>query len=576
MLDAVPHRGEEPRIVVLGQVALGVTNDPSWVTATIARSNGRVAAFYGALDNEGELRARLAADGAPSPVDSTPAATILAGFEHWGERFAEQLRGSFTLAVTDGRELLCCRDQFGARPLFYHDSAVGLFAGNEVKQVLAGSGIRREPNLDHLSGVLFGGIIDTTAYRDIGRIPKGHVIRAADRVGFSARSYWTPEDYVETARLSPREAMEGTVEALERAVRRQLTGCDALLLSGGLDSPSIAAFAARATGLSRPVQALTSRYPDYPSVDEYEWTRMAADHVGMPLHSFVARAGSMDDVERWVRLLDGPVDIVSIPETAEAYTEARAIGARTVLNGEVAEFVFESRGHLLDHLLVHGRFRAAARVLGWSRARGHSIFNIGRQVARALAPTSILIAKAKRRQKWSRAIPPWLDEQIFRRQAVENTQRNPLPVRKRWVWLQTAALQGPGIGFEADEICAAVCGVDTRRPFADVDLWQFVLSLPAEVKFPTERTKPLLRESMRGILPDALIDRRDKTVFNEFHMATADFPKLRSILVGSPHRFEGVDYDLLARRLAEEKMPAREIQWARDLARIHVFLDQWS
>jgi asparagine synthase (glutamine-hydrolysing) len=147
--------------------------------------------------------------------------------------------------------------------------------------------------------------------------------------------------------------------------------------------------------------------------------------------------------------------------------------------------------------------------------------------------------------------------------------------RHRWIETQTAALSGPGIGFEADEICAAACGVDSRRPFADVDLWEFVLSLPAEVKFPTSRTKPLLREAMRGLLPDALIDRSDKTVFNEFHVAKADYAALRRLLIEPHDRVEGVDYALLRDRLAAADMPARELQWARDVARIHVFLGQW-
>ena len=118
-------------------------------------------------------------------------------------------------------------------------------------------------------------------------------------------------------------------------------------------------------------------------------------------------------------------------------------------------------------------------------------------------------------------------------------------------------------------------GVDSRRSFTDVDLWEFVLSLPAEVKFPTSRTKPLLREAMRGLLPDVLIDRTDKTAFNEYHAAKADYPKLRSLLVGARHRLAGVDYAQLEDRLQAADMTARELQWARDVARIHVFLNQW-
>ncbi len=147
--------------------------------------------------------------------------------------------------------------------------------------------------------------------------------------------------------------------------------------------------------------------------------------------------------------------------------------------------------------------------------------------------------------------------------------------RRRWIQMQTASFIGPGIDFEDDEICAAWCGVDSRRPFADVDLWEFILSLPAEVKFPNWRTKPLLRETMRGLLPDELIDRGDKTLFDEFHLAKADYVTLKHLLIDSPQHLKGVDYSLLRDRLEREDMRIYELQWARIVARIHAFLNQW-
>ena len=258
----------------------------------------------------------------------------------------------------------CFRDHFGARPLFFHDGPTGFFAGTEVKQVLAASSTACEPNLDHLQGVLFGGIERSTAYQGVERVPKSTIARTGSQPGVGFREYWDPSRFVETSKLSPEDAVAGTLEVLDRAVCRQLTGHDVLLLSGGLDSPSLAMFAARAPSLGNSVQALTALYPDYPSVDERKWTEMAAEHVEMPLNSFVADAGSMDDVEYWVNMLDEPVDLLSIPETAEAYGEARKLGARTVITGEVAEALFHSPGFLLDHLLAHGRACSDGRVNG--------------------------------------------------------------------------------------------------------------------------------------------------------------------------------------------------------------------
>lgn len=574
MLEAAPHRGERRTVEVLDRAAAAVCNDDDWTTATMAGGDGRLALFCGSLDNDAELRAALRRADAPEPRGASPAHTLLAAWRAWGEGAVGRLRGSFAGVMTDGREVRCFRDAFGGSPLFHHDGPGGLFLASEVKQVLAGAPIPREPDLDHLRGVLFGGLDRSTAYRGVERIPKQVVAAAGADPGLELRRYWNPADHVEARPLDLREAVEGTVEALRRAVRRVLTGRDAILLSGGLDSPALAAFASPADGFEGAVDALTAVYPDHPSADEREWTGQVADHLGLPLHTYRAEAASLDDVHRWVEVLDGPVDVVSIPESAEAYRHARELGARTVVNGEIAEMLFESRVFLLDHLVSHGRLRPAARVVDDLRAAGWSWVEILRRTVRALSPGWVLEAYRRARHGAGERTPPWVDPAPLARADGERPIWRTGP-RTRWARAQTAPFRGPGIGFEADEICAAVCGVQSRRPFTDVDLWEFVLGLPAEVKFSGRRTKPLLRRAMRGHLPDEVIDRKDKTYFDEFHLATADYPTLRRLLVDPDHRMEGIDYGLLADRLRAEDFGVYELQWARNVARVHAFLDLW-
>lgn len=574
MLGAAPHRGACHEIETLGQVGVGVCNDSDRTSATLARSDGRLAVFCGALDNEKALRSRLRRAGGRVPDHGTPAAVLLAAVDRWGREALGRFRGSFAGAVSDGHQVFCFRDQFGASPLFYHDGGEGLFAATEVKQVLAAAPIRREPDMDHLHGLIFGGIDRSTAFRGVLRVPSRSILTAGEEPGATVREYWDPASVVETADLDPEQAAEGTREALDTAVERALTGDDTILLSGGLDSPALAASAVRLEGRPRPILGLTGVYPDHPSVDERRWTQMAADHLEMPLHEFTPDAGSLDDVKEWVRRLDGPVDVVSIPEMAQSYRAARELGARTVLTGEIAEMLFDNRTHLLDHYLVHGRFRPLYRYLTHLRARGFSRTRLALELLRAVAPTALVAAYASLRSPGSPGTPEWIDVEHLRR-----ARRDPpawkLKPRRRWPTMQLSMLKGSGYMFEASEICASVCGVHDRRPFADVDLWEFVLSLPAEVKFPNHRSKPLLRKAMRGRLPDELIDRKDKTVFNEYHLDRADYPKLRSLLVETPRYMEGIDYGRIREALETEEMDIVELQWARDLARVHAFLEQF-
>lgn len=148
------------------------------------------------------------------------------------------------------------------------------------------------------------------------------------------------------------------------------------------------------------------------------------------------------------------------------------------------------------------------------------------------------------------------------------------PVRRRWSQTQLHFAIGPTItGVEIASLCAAHTGVRFRWPLADLDLWEFFLSLPAHDKFPGDAPKSLIRRVMRGRLPDAILDRRDKTTFGEDVRQRADYGELRRWTIESDFRLEGVDYGLLAERLADEDMPMYELSQASTLASIHAFVE---
>src|SRR5918995_1357973 len=104
MLEAAPHRGRDVEIVSSGNAVLGVSNDPETNESSIATSNGIVAAFSGALDNRLELNRELERAG-QQVCEQSPAATVLAAFQAWGDAMPSHLRGVFAATVTDGNKL---------------------------------------------------------------------------------------------------------------------------------------------------------------------------------------------------------------------------------------------------------------------------------------------------------------------------------------------------------------------------------------------------------------------------------------------------------------------------------------
>lgn len=573
MLASAPHRGTQLDIRSLGHTTLGVSNAQRPGDASLAEDGTLLVALSGALDNAADLSAALDRAGVP-PGPPGNAGVVLRAFRAWGEAAPARLRGPSAAAVTDGERLWCFRDHIGLAPLFWRHDGAGALCATEARQVVAGAGIPREPDLAAVGDLFFlNGLPErATVWRGVERVPRATVLAWRPGGGPTLRRYWDPAALVETAHLTAEEAREGLVARLAQAVERALTGSDAIMLSGGVDSPALAALAAPAhlARSGRPLLAVSSVYPDLPRVDERRYIELVAGHLGLALHAMAPTARPLDDLRAWAELLDGPAYAVHVPEVAEGLEAARRLGASNVLTGELAEYAIGSRRHLLGHLLLAGRPWAAWHHARWVRAAGAPWARIARSVAPSVTPRRLAAVYLHARPR-PMPVPPW-----YRPAGVEPTVTRPdlsVPSRRRWIEQQLNPLRGTPVMLEGAEHCAARFGVTVRRPFADVDLWEFFLRLPAEVKFPDPTVpKALVREAFRGRLPDAIVDRRDKTYFDDWFLADPRYAALRGWLVDSPFRLPGIDYAILQERLERECCTLLELLKAYELASVHAFV----
>lgn len=575
MLDAAPHRGASAGSLASGRVALAGLHTAGLDDLALARDGGWIAVFSGCLDNFAELARSSrgwAGDGAPPD----PAALALRLVRDGGAGGLGRMRGVFAGAVGDGERLWVFRDHLGLKPAFFHDGPGGYVAASEPKQVVAGAGISRRPDMDALEQIFYGRTSDRTpsALAGVSRLPKG-TCGIATAAGAGIQRYWHPERLLETASLTPGEVDERWSELFAQAVARSLGPRTTISLSGGIDSPAVAAFAARAPRPSpEPLGALSAVFPDLPAVDESSYIELAAARFGLDLHTYRPSARALDDAVSWSALTDGPVPTVSVPELHENYELARRLGYDTILTGELAEFVIDQRRHLLGHLAIHGRARPLAAMVRLHRRRGVGWGVIGRQLALPFVPGRLAVAYASRRGANARPpVPDWLDPRMTDDASYHADLR--VAGRRRWLEQQLLAFPGPGITIEADEVCQALNGVVVRRPFADVDLWEFFLSLPAELKFPDASSKTLVRRNLRGLVPDEILDRRDKTAFNDHMLASADWAAYERLLVDPRHRLRGIDYAVLGERIRARRFTFYDHFWARDLAAVHAFLEAW-
>lgn len=569
MIAAAPHRGGRLEVITHGATAVGTSWSDVRADTSVAATDGIAVVFSGVMDNLPELAAEVGP--ATEGVSLTPAQVLARLYERHGDDTPKRLRGVFAAIVSDGGRLFCFRDQVGFTPLFYRHDQGGCYVATEAKQVVAGSGITKEPDLEVLEQVFYQTYHDTTpsALRGVERLPKATVL-LAEPSGTRQWPYWTPRSLLETARPSDDEVRWRFDELMTQAVSRSLTGDDIISLSGGVDSPAVAAYAApeHLMRTGRPLPAISLVYPDFPNVDERRYVELVAKDLNLSLTTYVQTANPLDQLQDWVELADGPIPRAGLPLYQEHYRQIRRHGYRTLLTGELAEFVFDTRNELVSHLLLHWRLPALLRYLSSRRARGAKWRSIARQLASTFVPTPITAARLRRDRTTA---PGWVDL----RKANEAAARSLVPARQRWRTLQLGAFTGPGISMEGDDVCQELCGVRARRPWADVDLWEFFLSLPAEVKFPDAQGKSLVRRLLRGRVPDAILDRTDKTYFDDSVLARIDYPALDRWLLEPNYRIDGVNYGLLRERLERRDFGLVDLAWAMDLAAVHAFLALW-
>jgi len=577
MLAAAPHRGPLLTLRKHGNCILGVANRSDSMDATISSNGAVIAAFSGRLDNAKELYQALVGAG-HSPISARDADVVVAAFHLYGIAAPNRMRGAFAGLLTDGISLWGFRDHTGFRPLFYHDEVGAFVAAGEPRQVVVGAGLSEQPDFSVLEQMFFGRMASDApaALKGVARLPQATTITVTPDKRPVVDRYWSPADLLESSALKERDIRDRFLELLAQAVSRSLTGKDVVLLSGGLDSSAVAAFAAQQSHREngRRLGALSAVFPELPSVDERAYIELVAERFGLELFTYRPRARALDDVEEWCRRFGSPVPILSIPEVADAYSLARQQGYENVITGEFAEFVFGNPIHLISHYVSRARWLALTRLLARERRRGASLRSLAGRVGETFLPGRLANwYLGQRRLDAPDRIPAWLDA----RKVNEVPFRGDLlpPSRNRWRELQLAGTTGATVSMEADEACAAMCGVSIRRPLADIDLWEFFLTLPAELKCPDLRFKSRVREFLRGVVPDEILDRTRKTVFNDHVMTQIDYPALSRLLTAPRHRLSGVNYALLAERIERQNFNRFDWFWAKDLAWIHAFLSAW-
>ncbi|MBX6353588.1 MAG: asparagine synthase (glutamine-hydrolyzing) [Thermoflavifilum sp.] len=455
--------------------------------------------YNGELYNTEDLRRDLLARGHRFESYSDTE-VLLHAYIEWGADCVHRLNGIFAFAIWDEsrRALFMARDRLGVKPLFYAQTRTGFVFGSEVKALLAHPEIHPQVDAEGLAEVLAVGPARTPGhgvYRGIREVRAGWMLWAtAD--GVKTRPYWQLESREHTD--DERTTIATVRELLIDTVRRQLVSdvpvCT--FLSGGLDSSAVSAIAARAFAEDGrgPLHTFSIDFADmekYFQANSFQtgldapWARRVSEHLGTIHHPVVF--DTPDLVEHLMR----PLAARDLPGMADIdvslYLFCREIKREftVALSGESADEVFGG------YPWFHREEAIQANTFPWALRLADRVKILAPDVRAKLQPEAYV---ADRYREALAEVPRLPGE-------------DPRAARIREISYLSITRFLPTLLDRKDRMSMAT-GLEVRVPFCDHRLVEYVFNIPWALKTVGGQAKGVLREAMRGLLPDDVLARR--------------------------------------------------------------------
>lgn len=540
MSASLRHRGHDGEgRHISGEVGfscqhLWVTPEEVAETQPIVSRAGLMLVMDGRLDNRPDL---LHALGLPKTVSD--AACTLAAYERWAERFPERLNGDFALALFDRaqRRLLLVRDAIGVRPLYYFRSDRVFAFASEIKALFAHPDIPVRPDDEGVADHLLVSSRpldrqDITCFAGISALVPSHLADVTPQRSLTRR-YWdfavdrairlrTLNDYAEAFR-----------ERFAEAVRRRVRSAHpvAVAVSGGLDSSSIFCQAERlrragaASGLV--LAGISHPGAEGSDADERKYLRDIERKYGVEVQQFALEPliGLVQGADEQIRAAEAPLIDYMWGRSRKLHQFAAASDARVLLTGDWGDQVLFSTAYLVDlfHKFRWGKIlrhtREYVRWVGTSETQALAR-RFGVDLGRHHLPRQFVppIKWLRRRLLGVEQPKPWFSEAFLRR-ALRFASR-PATIgdgfhsaHARSIYLEARSKYHVHC-LEWHNKIGALYGLDAALPFLDRDLLAFLMAIPGEVQNQHGVPRALLREAMRGVLPESVRTRRGKADFS--------------------------------------------------------------
>ncbi|SBW10875.1 Asparagine synthase (Glutamine-hydrolysing) 1 (modular protein) [uncultured delta proteobacterium] len=517
MCDTIRHRGpDDDGFFTTSKVALGMRRlaivDIEGGRQPMRSEDGSVTlVFNGEIYNHRELRRELEQQGVRFKTAHSDTEVLLAMYLRHGLDLLPRLNGMFGIAVWDAREraLHLMRDRLGVKPLYYYHDGKRLLFASEIKAVLAANAFTPEVNPKAVWDYLTFRYVPApeTIWQNVYKLPPGHSLTIREGEAEPEVVRWWDIPYRFPSREIRLEDADAEFDALlnDAVDLRMVADVPVgILLSGGLDSSTVAALAARHA--TRPIKTFSVAFEDAPGIDERPFAREVAAHLHTEhAEVVIGKKDFQSFLEDFVYYTDEPLaDLASVPLWHVCRLAHEEV--KVVLSGEGSDEILGGYDFELyaRDWLEKEKPRSGMRGL-WDRLYGRDPVDM-RTWNAPFTMTNYLSSETKRSLMRQGPYPDSL--QPLRERLAALGRQDPLHQTLYCFsqdWLTEDLL------MKADRMSMAV-SLELRTPFLDYRLVEWAAAIPAAYKAGPDqdgvwKSKLILRRIAEKLLPQSILAR---------------------------------------------------------------------
>lgn len=535
--------------------------------------------YNGELYNYVELRKELEDGGAVFRTQSDTE-VLLTAIGQWGESALDRAEGMWAFAIynqADG-SLSLSRDRFGEKPLYIYRDSSGIYFGSEVKFIVALLGRKLEVNIEQVYRYLINGYkalykSKNAFFKGLTELPPASTLAISAEGQESIGKYWQPQ-FAPDNSIDYEQAIKGTRERVIRSVELRLRADVplAFCMSGGIDSNALISVAKKVLGYDVHGFTITNLDERY---DEEDLVKHAVAELGLRHTSVPAdTADFLAKLKTLVRQHDAPVFTITYFAHWLLMQSMAAQKYHISVSGTAADELFSG---YYDHYLAHlAGVKNNADI--YPSALAAWIEHVKPIVRNPFLGDPDLFTKNPNFRDHIFLDAPEFAKYLIHPWSKKFSEETFTPDLLRNRMLNEMFRETIPVILHEDDLNAMYYSIENRSPFLDRHLFEFCYSIPSKFLIRDGFNKAVLRDAMRGIVPEKILSNRRKVGFNASIYSFLDVKnsEVRSYLLGPNPIYDHVRRDKIEELIAKPDLPNSESKFLFYFLSAKMFLEKFA